>query len=394
MPMKAIDYLLAAILMGTLGCARGEHLAGPAGPQPRRTPRSAYETTKRSDAAVAAWDAAGSAALRTRVVVQPTFTETLAFPPSSALAAAYTIQLRRGDRIDVDIDTDEGEPPFADIFEVIDTAIYRHVFAPERTAKHFSYTATTDGEHVLRVQPPKSQAGRYTVHVGGTPPAALAFPVEGETVAAIRGQWGDARDGGARDHKGVDIFAPRGTPVKAVAAGRIITVETTPTGGQVVWERDDMRGLLYFYAHLDEQLATVGQHVAAGDVIGRVGNTGNASGGSTHLHFGVFLPDYSAQNPTPYLTASSTSVASTGAHMPVPSELGKRIRLSGDHVRLRASPGEGGVVLSQLDAGTDMLVIGVLNGWTRVVLNDGTTGFVAGWLVSTELAGPAADRRE
>jgi hypothetical protein len=176
--------------------------------------------------------------------------------------------------------------------------------------------------------------------------------------------------------------------VLAVASGTITTVENTVTGGRVVWERDDSRGLFYFYAHLDEQLVTTGKRVAPGDIIGRVGNTGNASGGSTHLHFGVFLPDYTAQNPAPYLTASvePQPAVSAEAHGVPPSELGKRVRLSGDHVRLRASPGEGGAVLGQLDAGTDMLVVGYMNGWTRVVLNDGTTGFVAGWLVSPELS--------
>jgi hypothetical protein len=287
--------------------------------------------------------------------------------------------------------TELGDAPFPDIFEVIDSDIYRHVYAPERGVSKFSYTATTDGEHVLRIQPPIGKGGRYAVTVRGTATYALVFPVEGETPAAIAGQWGDARDGGARSHKGVDIFAPRGTPVLAVASGTITTVENTVTGGRVVWERDDSRGLFYFYAHLDEQLVTTGKRVAPGDIIGRVGNTGNASGGSTHLHFGVFLPDYTAQNPAPYLTASvePQPAVSAEAHGVPPSELGKRVRLSGDHVRLRASPGEGGAVLGQLDAGTDMLVVGYMNGWTRVVLNDGTTGFVAGWLVSPELSANA-----
>jgi murein DD-endopeptidase MepM/ murein hydrolase activator NlpD len=330
-------------------------------------------------AAVSAWDAAGSAALRSRLYVQPTFDEILEFPADAPVAVAYRFRMSRGERVDVEISAERGQPLFADVFEVIDTSMFRHVYAPARSATRFEYTATTDGEHILRLQPSLHEGGRYKVHVSGSAAYALTFPVEGMSPSAIAGYWGDARDGGARDHKGVDIFAPRGTNVLAAAAGTITTVETTATGGRVVWERDDARGLLYFYAHLDEQLAVSGRKVSAGDVIGTVGNTGNASGGSTHLHFGVYLPGYVAQNPTPYLTARATVADASDAQ--IPASLGTRVRLSSDHVRLRMMPGESGPVLDQLNAGTDMLLLGYVNGWSRVVLDDGKTGFVASWLL-------------
>ena len=388
MPMKAVQLLVPVMLLATGACARGEHLNGSRSPHPKRTPRSSYSATARADAAaVAAWDAAGSAALRSELVVQPSFREILAFPSGTALAAAYRFQLRRGERVEIDVRTERGEHPFADVFEVINEDMYRHVYAAERGASRFSYTATMDGEHILRFQPPVGGDARYAVRVSGSARYALTFPVSGEGPSAIAGQWGDARDGGARSHKGVDIFASRGTPVVAVASGTITSVETTGTGGRVVWERDDTRGLLYYYAHLDEQRVEAGRRVNAGDIIGTVGNTGNASGGSPHLHFGVFLPGYVAQNPAPFLTSntSSLSVATDGEDgARVPEELGSKVRLAGDHVRLRASPGEGGAVIDQLSAGTEMLVIGYVNGWNRVVLDSGRTGFIAGWLVGGE----------
>lgn len=384
MPMKAAILLLPAVFIAATACARGERLESPRPVAMNRTARASYAAAADSAASLA-WDAAGSAALRSRLSVQPTFDETLEFPASAPVAAAYRFQLGRGERIQVQIRTERGQPLFADIFEVIDNGMFRHMYAPSRSATNFEYTATTDGEHVLRLQPPLKGGGRYTVHVGGSASYAISFPVEGRTPSAIAGRWGDGRDGGVRDHKGVDIFAPRGTPVLAVTSGTISTVETTATGGRVVWERDDARGLLFFYAHLEEQLTTEGKKVSAGDVIGTVGNSGNASGGSTHLHFGVFLPGYVAQNPEPLLTAGSSAAVSTTDNA-VPDALGTRVRLSGDRIRLRAAPGENGAVIEQLSSGTELLMLGYMNGWSRVVLDDGKTGFIAAWLL-------AGDRR-
>ena len=82
------------------------------------------------------------------------------------------------------------------------------------------------------------------------------------------------------------MFAPRGTPVLAGAAGRVSRVQETPVGGRVVWLQTDAGSL--YYAHLDRQLVEPGARVAAGDTLGTVGNTGNAAATPPHLHFGVY----------------------------------------------------------------------------------------------------------
>jgi murein DD-endopeptidase MepM/ murein hydrolase activator NlpD len=137
---------------------------------------------------------------------------------------------------------------------------------------------------------------------------------------------------------------------------------------------------MYYYAHLEAFRTSEGRHVSAGDTIGLVGNSGNARGSSTHLHFGVFLPGYQADDPVPYLLGGNGIIAGTDSAS-APSQLGRRVRLESDRVRLRSSPSEAAPVLEQLAAGTDLLVLGYLNGWTRVVLSDGRAGFVAGWLI-------------
>jgi murein DD-endopeptidase MepM/ murein hydrolase activator NlpD len=89
-------------------------------------------------------------------------------------------------------------------------------------------------------------------------------------------------------HHGEDIFARMGAPVLAVADGTIHTVGFIKIGGYRLWLRDD-GGNEFYYAHLSAYtpLAIDGKRVEAGDVIGFVGDTGDAEGGAPHLHFEI-----------------------------------------------------------------------------------------------------------
>jgi murein DD-endopeptidase MepM/ murein hydrolase activator NlpD len=126
----------------------------------------------------------------------------------------------------------------------------------------------------------------------------------GDTFGAPRG---DVSGGW---HHGDDIFAPLGAPLLAVADGTVFSVGPNPIGGNRLWLQDSA-GNQYYYAHLSaySPLARDGQHVHAGDVLGFVGNTGDAAGGPYHLHFEVhpasllFLGYDGAVDPTPYLDA-------------------------------------------------------------------------------------------
>lgn len=95
--------------------------------------------------------------------------------------------------------------------------------------------------------------------------------------------WGFPRSGG-RLHQGVDIFAARGTPLYAATEGIIQRLTNDRLGGLAVHLLDDA-GHRYYYAHLDGFAVTAGQRVRAGDVIGVVGNTGNARTTPPHLHW-------------------------------------------------------------------------------------------------------------
>ncbi len=135
------------------------------------------------------------------------------------------------------------------------------------------------------------------------------FPVYGpsnygDTYGAFRsdvaGNW----------HHGDDIFAPLGAPILACADGIVFSVGWNDVGGNRLWLRD-LQGNEFYYAHLSAftPLANNGRVVKAGDVLGFVGNSGDAQGTPTHLHFEVhpfsllFMGYDGAVNPTPYLDA-------------------------------------------------------------------------------------------
>jgi murein DD-endopeptidase MepM/ murein hydrolase activator NlpD len=133
------------------------------------------------------------------------------------------------------------------------------------------------------------------------------FPVYGDS------SYGDTYGAGRSDvsggwHHGDDIFAALGTPVLAVAHGTVFSVGWNKIGGWRLWLRDDS-GNEFYYAHLSaySPLAVNGAIVDAGDVLGFVGNTGDAEGTPYHLHFEVHpvgllgLGYDGAVDPTPYL---------------------------------------------------------------------------------------------
>ena len=133
-------------------------------------------------------------------------------------------------------------------------------------------------------------------------PTALPSPVEGVAARRIADTFG-ARRGRDRTHAGVDIFAPRGTPVRSTTRGLVVSVRDGGLGGKQVWvigpalER-------HYYAHLQDWAdgLRAGRVVDTGDLLGRVGDSGNARGTPPHLHYGIYGRE-GAHDPLPLLRA-------------------------------------------------------------------------------------------
>ena len=111
--------------------------------------------------------------------------------------------------------------------------------------------------------------------------------------------WGAARSQG-RSHEGIDIFAARGTPIQSTTQGIVRKVGENTLGGRVVVVVGP-GGAGHYYAHL-EDYADIAPNdwVNKGDVIGYVGDSGNAKGTPPHVHYGIYI-NGSAVNPYPLL---------------------------------------------------------------------------------------------
>ena len=130
------------------------------------------------------------------------------------------------------------------------------------------------------------------------------LPTENSLPSPLPGQpltdtWGAARSQG-RSHEGIDIFAPRHTPIQSTTQGVVSKVGENTLGGLVVVVVGP-GGAGHYYAHLDDYAdISPNDWVNAGDVIGYVGDSGNAKGTPPHVHYGIYI-NGSAVNPYPLL---------------------------------------------------------------------------------------------
>jgi len=139
------------------------------------------------------------------------------------------------------------------------------------------------------------------------PARTLPVPVKGVAMRAVRDTFGAPRPGD-RTHQGIDIFAPRGTPVVSTTRGLVARIGENSLGGTVVWVLGP-GGDRHYYAHL-HSVADIktGQRVLPGDVLGTVGTTGNARGTPPHLHYGIYRRGNGAINPFPLLMAKPSAL--------------------------------------------------------------------------------------
>jgi murein DD-endopeptidase MepM/ murein hydrolase activator NlpD len=117
----------------------------------------------------------------------------------------------------------------------------------------------------------------------------VGLPLDAIDPTKLRSTFDERRGGGTRQHQALDIMAPRGTPIRSVAKGRVLRLFTSANGGLMLYAADSSERFIFQYAHLDAYAPGLrdGAALERGQIIGTVGSTGNASPTAPHLHFAI-----------------------------------------------------------------------------------------------------------
>ena len=171
----------------------------------------------------------------------------------------------------------------------------------EGTSGGHGAVATAHAHALARSTPPSGTVSPSEA----TAPTATVLPVAGEMTSPF-GMRSDPFTGEPRFHAGVDLAAPRGSEIRAVADGEVVFSGWRRGGAGRTVEVRHADGLVTSYAHAEKTLVRAGQHVVAGDVVATVGSSGRSSG--PHLHFAASR-DGQAVDPTSLLAENRALVA-------------------------------------------------------------------------------------
>lgn len=309
------------------------------------------------------------------LAINPPFQQKVFYFPDEPYAWAWKLNVEAGRRVEFDcLAVDTSHRLFVDLYSFGVDGV-RHI--KSATDNGLSYEADENITLLLRLQPEMLIGGQATLQVKDYP--TLGFPVQGGQHDDIGSFWGDSRDGGIRQHEGVDIFAKRGTPVVAASDGRISRIGDGGLGGKKIWLRSGNKS--QYYAHLDSIDVHAGQSVVTGDTIGFVGNTGNARTTPPHLHFGIYIRG--AVNPLPFIESSRTKLPPLGV---ANDHIDRWGRIGSTLANVRPDASTDMPPITSLRKNDAVVIRGVVNGWYEVTLPGDTLGFIYHNLVTTPLS--------
>jgi murein DD-endopeptidase MepM/ murein hydrolase activator NlpD len=251
------------------------------------------------------WISAADSALKNPLPITLPYQETGYFADEKPSAAGLLFSAKKGEKIIATLSTipASGVVFFMELWKQEGDQFT--LLALTDTTHRINYVVKNDGQYRLRLQPELLRSMEYTIIIHTEP--SLAFPVDSAGNPRIISTWGVDRDGGLRRHEGADIAAKFRTPALAATDGYITRSNENSLGGKVVFLYDREEGFSLYYAHLDTQIVQQGQSVKSGDVVGLIGNTGNARNTIPHLHFGIYTTN-GAIDPLSFIYKKTSSI--------------------------------------------------------------------------------------
>ena len=290
------------------------------------------------------------------------------YSSSNLIPYHYTFTLAAGEIFYAEVKNNiDSTQVFLDLFTWDNDSIMKQTprFSNKPNENKITTEITTSGLYTLLVQPEIGTVSSFKLNIYTQP--QYGFPVIGKDNKAVQSFWGATRSGGKRSHEGVDIFAPRGTPVIAVTDGLISSTGNRGLGGKQVWLRDGIFGQSLYYAHLDSIIATTGQRVSIGDTLGLVGNTGNAKTTPPHLHFGIYNRT-GAINPYPYI--KQTEIPS------ISDSLSSNLGVLKSNGTMRLSPTSTSDKIATIKRKDTVLLLEKTGNWFHVRSHDSLQGYL------------------
>ncbi len=381
MPHKVrIIILSVVVLSATLSCSSKvslDHLLSPKSPYEQYV-SSLNQASLEQTLLGKNWLDAGKKSLSDSLYVNLPHSEIGYFTDDRPSAISFRFTAQKGQSIQIILATDYSDSVkfFLDVFAV-DNNDFTPIVSAD-TLRNISYEVKKTGVNVLRLQPELLVDGGYKLQILAKP--TLSFPVSGKNSRAVGSFFGDPRDGGKRSHRGIDIFAPKGTPVVAAHAGIVTPKTSSGLGGKVVWLSSFSKKFNQYYAHLDSQAVTPGQRVSRGDTLGFVGNTGNARFTPPHLHFSIYAFGQGAIDPYPFVASNDAR----GEALAVDVNLvGSEARIQSALANVRQTPTTQSAILQTATQNTPVHITGGTGKWYRAQLPDGTLGFIHQSLVQS-----------
>lgn len=313
------------------------------------------------------WLIAGSEALVNPPLLDIPTAVRGSFKSRSIQANAWQLDMQKGATLQIGFRWESQDSSLV-FLEILNAQSMQEEIVATSLDELIEFEAEETGFYIIRIQPELSAEGTFDLTVENRRTYSV-FPVKGKTSASIQSFWGAVRDGGARRHEGIDIFADRGTPVTAPVAGVVSSVKESGIGGKQVWLRDTKRGWNLYFAHLDSQTVSPLQRVNPGDTLGLVGNTGNAKFTPPHLHFGIY--GGGAFDPLP-VVKDNFPKAKAGS-LPVENEV---LLVQSPSVNLRQGPSTAHPSLLKLEKETPVTVQSAVGEWYQVKTPTGISGFL------------------